>query len=744
MYGVTEDEAEESEELPTLFVAFTVNVRAVPIPNPLNVVVKTLPTVTGLPTDGVIVYPVIAEPLEAGAVHETVADALPATAEIPVGMPGTVIGVTDDEAEESEELPTLFVAFTLNVTAVPFVRPVTVVVRTFPTVTGVPADNPIYGVTVYPVIADPLDAGAVQETVAEALPATAEMPVGVPGTVAGVTAADAKEGEELFTEFMAVTVNVTAVPLVRPVTVAVRTFPTVTALPDDGVTVYPVIAEPPFDAGALQETIADALPATAETPVGAPGTVAGVTAADAEESEELPTAFVAFTLNVMGVPFVRPVSVAVRTLPTVTGVPGDVPTYGVTVYPVIAEPPDEAGAVHETVADALPATAETPVGEPGVVTGVTGAEAEEAVELPIAFIASTVNVTEVPLVRPVTEAVRTFPTVSGLPVDGVTVYPVIAEPPFDVGAVQETVADALPATAETPVGALATETGVTEADAEDDKELPFEFVATTVNVSAVPPVKPVSVVVRTLPTVTGLPTDGVTVYPVIADPLEAGAVQETVAEFVPATAETPVGAPGTVAGVTAADAEEGEELFTEFIATTVNVTAVPLVRPVTVAVRTFPTVTALPEDGVTVYPVIAEPPFDTGAVQDTVANALPATAETPVGAPGTVAGVTEADAEESEELPTAFVAFTVNVRGVPLVRPVKLAVRTLPTVNGVPGVNPTYGVTVYAVIADPPEAGAVQETVAVVLPATAETPVGASGTVTGVTDDDAIESKELP
>jgi ABC-type nitrate/sulfonate/bicarbonate transport system substrate-binding protein len=145
-----------------------------------------------------------------------------------------------------------------------------------------------------------------------------------------------------------------------------------------------------------------------------------------------------------------------------------------------------------------------------------------------------------------------------------------------------------------------------------------------------------------------------------------------------------------------------------------------------------------------VNPVIAEPPFDTGAVQDTVANALPATAETPVGAPGTVAGVTEADAEESEELPTAFVAFTVNVRGVPLVRPVKLAVRTLPTVNGVPGVNPTYGVTVYAVIADPPEAGAVQETVAVVLPATAETPVGASGTVTGVTDDDAIESKELP
>jgi hypothetical protein len=61
------------------------------------------------------------------------------------------------------------------------------------------------------------------------------------------------------------------------------------------------------------------------------------------------------------------------------------------------------------------------------VGGVTGAEAEEAEELPTMFVATTVNVTAVPLVRPVSEAVRTFPTVSGLPRDGVTVYPVIAE-----------------------------------------------------------------------------------------------------------------------------------------------------------------------------------------------------------------------------------------------------------------------------------------------------------------------------
>jgi hypothetical protein len=66
---------------------------------------------------------------------------------------------------------------------------------------------------------------------------------------------------------------------------------------------------------------------------------------------------------------------------------------------------------------------------------------------------------------------------------------------------------------------------------------------------------------------------------------------------------------------------------------------------VSVVVRTLPTVTALPEDGVTVYPVITEPPIKVGAVQETVAEALPATAETPVGAPGTVTLATQVTPE---------------------------------------------------------------------------------------------------
>jgi hypothetical protein len=219
----------------------------------------------------------------------------------------------------------------------------------------------------------------------------------------------------------------------------------------------------------------------------------------------------------------------------------------------------------------------------------------------------------------------------------------MGEPPFEIGALQLISADATPGMPVTPRtddgGPAVGEVGTTADEAEEAVEPPTTFMATTVTVTGVPLANPVSVAVRTFPTVTGLPTDGVTVYPVIAEPpFEAGATQETVTELIPATAVTFVGEPGTVAGVTADEAEDAGELPIEFVATTVNVSDVPFVKPVNEAVRTLPTVTGLPTDGVTVYPVIAEPPFEAGAVHETVAEALPATAETPVGAPGAVTG----------------------------------------------------------------------------------------------------------
>ncbi len=59
-----------------------------------------------------------------------------------------------------------------------------------------------------------------------------------------------------------------------------------------------MIARPPFEAGAFQLTRAEPSAGLADTPVGAPGTVAGMTAFEAAEAGPVPAEFVALTLNV--------------------------------------------------------------------------------------------------------------------------------------------------------------------------------------------------------------------------------------------------------------------------------------------------------------------------------------------------------------------------------------------------------------------------------------------------------------
>jgi len=71
---------------------------------------------------------VIGLPPSDGAVHETVACPSPGTALTPVGAPGavtTAAGVTGDDADDDGPAPTLLVAVTVNVYAVPSVRPLT-------------------------------------------------------------------------------------------------------------------------------------------------------------------------------------------------------------------------------------------------------------------------------------------------------------------------------------------------------------------------------------------------------------------------------------------------------------------------------------------------------------------------------------------------------------------------------------------------------------------------------------------
>ncbi len=51
--------------------------------------------------------------------------------------------------------------------------------------------------------------------------------------------------------------------------------------------------------------------------MGSPGTVAGVTAKEGAEDGESPTLFLATTVKVRGVPFSKPVKLALRTFSTV-------------------------------------------------------------------------------------------------------------------------------------------------------------------------------------------------------------------------------------------------------------------------------------------------------------------------------------------------------------------------------------------------------------------------------------------
>ena len=69
-------------------------------------------------------------------------------------------------------------------------------------------------------------------------------------------------------------------------------------LPGEDVTVYWAIAAPPLDAGAVHETLASVLPLVPDTPVGAPGTVTGVTALEAVDADPVPALLVAVTVNV--------------------------------------------------------------------------------------------------------------------------------------------------------------------------------------------------------------------------------------------------------------------------------------------------------------------------------------------------------------------------------------------------------------------------------------------------------------
>ena len=77
-----------------------------------------------------------------------------------------------------------------------------------------------------------------------------------------------------------------------------------------------MIGDRPVLAGAVHVTARLALPRTATTDVGLPGTAAGVTGADLTDCRLMPAAFLANTLITYAVPLVRPVTVHERAVDT--------------------------------------------------------------------------------------------------------------------------------------------------------------------------------------------------------------------------------------------------------------------------------------------------------------------------------------------------------------------------------------------------------------------------------------------
>lgn len=115
------------------------------------------------------------------------------------------------------------------------------------------------------------------------------------------------------------------------------------------------------------------------------------------------------------------------------------PGLDVTVYPVMAVPPSDAGALNVMLASLLvPAVAVPIVGAPGVVHVVTLLDADEADDVPIAFVAVTVNVYEVLLDKPLTDIGDEAPVPVMPPGLDVAVYWLIADPPLSSGPVNDT------------------------------------------------------------------------------------------------------------------------------------------------------------------------------------------------------------------------------------------------------------------------------------------------------------------
>jgi hypothetical protein len=236
------------------------------------------------------------------------------------------------------------------------------------------------------------------------LPRVAIGGAGALGTVLGIADADATDAGPAPFAFVAVTVHVYVLPFVRPATTsgdaAPLADPGVPPFADEQFAVKLVIALPPSNGGA-NETVSCALPDATTGWAGASGTRFGTAATDAGDAGPVPLAFVAVSVQEYDLPFVRPsTSIGDAGPPADPGAPPFDETQ-VTSYSVIALPPSS-GATNETEISSSPGATVGRAGADGTVLGTTAPDAGDAAPVPLAFVAFTVHVYNLPFVKPLT------------------------------------------------------------------------------------------------------------------------------------------------------------------------------------------------------------------------------------------------------------------------------------------------------------------------------------------------------
>ena len=188
-------------------------------------------------------------------------------------------------------------------------------------------------------------------------------------------------------------------------------------------------------------------------------------------------------------------------------------------------------------------------------------------------------------------------------------------------------------------------------------------------------------------------------------------VNETVISLLPAAVEASDGGAGTVAGIAASETGDGALVPIAFVAVTAHEYVSPLKRLVTVIGDAEPDaecVSPLPDDVQVAVKLVIAPPLSAGALNATTIRSLPAVVTGTAGVAGAPAGMTDTVAGDGAPLPAPFVAATVHVYVLPLVRPTTVRVRADAGPVVVPRMPPSLDVqvAVYPVIATPWSAGA--------------------------------------